>query len=356
MSQTVSTTNKILGHVILWRIPDLDVRYDEAAQIALDAGFDPAFVPVPPKKRGAWEKATNLGAAGLKVELPQEKIDQIERRYGVKPICKLETEVIKRSVPHLVRHIVRKLFVPIAENTGDKRKLAEKQLQAQTVCIMEFDTELEVMRSTSYNELHDEEGFVNGNLLTVVKQIEDRVDQALNRADGDMIRNGVRGWLISRVATLMSSGGAYFIPWSDNAFDDLKTLKVYVEGLANHRVSKTERPPQVTVIPLSDNGEAFEARLDIASNAVETFKAELQGIVDELQPVLKAERSETVAGNIRTRATISFMELNAKLAKYREALDDNLTALDYQLQMVQAAIVAAQSAGHKVKATAESEE
>jgi hypothetical protein len=72
--------------------------------------------------------------------------------------------------------------------------------------------------------------------------------------------------------------------------------------------------------------------------------------------VLKAERSEAVAGNIRNRATISFMELNAKLAKYREALDDNLTALDHQLQMVQAAIVAAQSAQYKVKATEASEE
>jgi hypothetical protein len=350
------STNKILGYVILWRIPDLDVRYDEAAQIALDASFDPAFVPTAPKKRGAWEKATNLGAAGLKVMLPPDKIDQIKQKYGVEPVCRLETEVIKRSAPHLVRHIVRKLAVPTVRDEHDKRKLAEQQLSSQTVCIMEFDTDLEVMRSTSYNELHDEQGFVNGNLLTVVKQIEDRVDQAKNRADGDLIRNGVRGWLISRAATLMSSGGAYFIPWSDNAFEDLKTLKVYVEGLADYRVNKTERPPQVTVIPLSDSGEAFEARLDIASNAVEAFKGELQAIVNELQPVLKAERSETVAGNIRRRATISFMELNAKLAKYREALDDNLTALDHQLQMVQAAIVAAQSAQYKVKATAEGEE
>lgn len=340
-------SKEIAGYIILTRIPELSIEYPQCQDLASDTGLPLTYTPDPPKRRNAWEKATNL-KRGKKLDAPQALAAQIERKYGVTPRVRLETKIVSRSQPKLIRHIVRTVTVPHTDTSTAKDKLAERQLRQDTVCIMEFDCETEAYTSTGYQELHDKDGWVNGELKVTVQSLHDNVRTALDFADSQDVRNKMRLFLDDNKATLMSAGGAYFIPYSDDAFARLKSAKAYIEGLTQYVVkrnpdgSPAERAT-FTVIPMTKDGESFEARLDVAHNAVEQFKSELQALVDDLQPVIAGGRTEKVSDNIRSRATIKFMELNQTIASYREALDDNLRALDVHLDSTSEFIAKAQT-------------
>ena len=338
MSET-TTTNKAIGFLNLWRIPQLSVSYETLVQIANDAGFPLDYVPQPKKKRGAWEEATNLGAGGLKVNPPAYMVEQVERQYGVKPTVKLHTEVISKAAPVLIRHIVRTVTIPTNRDNGDKRVLANTQLDSRTVCIMQFDCTTETAISTG-KELGDDRGFVNGNLQQIVQELHNRVDLAMNYADEDGVRNGVRDFLLSRGAILTNSGGAYFVPVDEanRITGELKSLKVYLEGLAEYvtgqKDGKQDRP-SLWVIPVSDdpqNLDLFDLRLDIATEASNNFATRINKLMGELEPLLSGQTSENVAGNIKARVNSEFDQLTEYIGRYRILLNDNLTSLDRTLE------------------------
>lgn len=345
--------SEIKGYVILWKMADISARYEDLAGLAADVNFaqgqDEAkkFIPQPPRKRNAWEKATNLGKTGLKVEAPAALVERVKKQYNCDPVVRLRTAIISKSAPLLVRHIVREVVIPVKDKSAGYKTLAEKQLNSQTVSVMEFDTLNDTMTTSSYHELHDESGWVNGNLKAVVQELHQAVDKALNYADGDDVRDGVRTWLFAHDAALMStSGGAYFVPNGEGVADLLVGLKAYVEGLNEYRVNKAGDELQVTVFPWikTDSGDVFSTGLDIARNIVSQFKADLQDVVTELQPVVSGERSAKVAENARNRATVKFLETSARIEKYKGVLEDELQELTWFLEMAQQTMLAAQSA------------
>jgi ElaB/YqjD/DUF883 family membrane-anchored ribosome-binding protein len=333
--------SKTIGFITLWKLSDMDIRYTDAQDLADKAGLNPAYTPKQPNKRNAWEKATNLGAKGLKVDPPQMKRDEVQRIYGVEPKVRLYTEVISASAPLLIRHIVRTVTIPHDDPYLAKEQLAERQLDSQTVCIMEYDCDTGTMKSTGYTELNDKTGWVNGNLQQIVRDLMDDVVRKVNYADGNEVAIGIRNCLLDMGATLMSAGGAYFVPYSAFNYDQLQGLKRYVESLSGHLVNQTKRI-QFSVFPLTDEGDLFNTRADVAANAIESFKSDLQKLADELQPVLKSERTRQVSDNIRSRVTIEFMAVKSKISQYREILEDNLDALDFYVKSVANSVVEAQ--------------
>jgi hypothetical protein len=335
-------SSKTIGYICLWHIPQVSIQYTDIRQLAQDVGFDEDFIPQSPKRRYAWEKATNLGAVGMKLDAPGRKVSEVLRQFGAKPTVRLNTVIVSNSAPKLVRHIVRRVTIPTQQDAGGKRKLAERQLDQETVCIMEFDCGTESFRSTG-QELGDTQHYVNGDLKGVVKDLHDKVSLAVDYADSNDIRRALREWFEDHNATRMGSGGAYFVPYTEGAFDNLKSTKAYLEALYQYQVDPAQKHPQLMIFPLSESGDTFETRLDVAHNAVEQFKANLQELVDELAPVIAGERTRNVSDKVRERCTLRFMELHQQISQYREVLDDQLSVLDVFLQSASSFIVSAQS-------------
>lgn len=346
-------TGQVTGYLCLWKLPDVGIKYTDLAAHAAGCGFPEKHVPASPKKRGAWERATNLGAKGLVVEAPVKLAAEIQAKHGVKPTVRLKTEIISRKAPNLIRHIVRYVTVPMVDKKANKRRLAELQLDAQTVCIMEFNTETNVMKSTSYDQLSDQKGWVNGNLAKQVKQMENLVDKALNWAGGNDIRHGIREWLLSKNATLQSSGGAYFLPYRPGLADELQSVKCYLEGLTPQVVKQHKDPktgkmvpadkPQFTIFPVVDDGSDViaETKATLTANAIDSFKADLEDLSATLNPVLNGKRTENVSDKLKAAATIRFMEINQNIAQYKQVLGDQMQELGFYLEMMTNQIKAA---------------
>jgi hypothetical protein len=334
----------ILGYLVLWRIPDLKVSYEALAQIGMDARFDESFIPSPPKQRGAWEKATQLGAGGIKIPLHQEKLDEIKKRYGVVPVVRLFTKIISRQAPHLIRHIAREVYIPVDEakiNPGEavsKERLAQEQFRPKTVAILEYDTESGIATAVGQKHLADIEGWTNGEVQKLVDQLLDDIDTKMNYADSDAVRHSVRDWLLGKGGTLQSSGGAYFLPFTEDKIDQLKSLKVFVESLAEYRSNEQVDPPQVLIFPLTEDGDLLDTRLDVAQNAVKAFSGQLADLLKEIQPVLDGGRTENVSRKISERARAQLNEIMINIAQYRLVLRDNLSQLDTALAQAQATL------------------
>ena len=325
--------NKVIGYYVLWRVPELRARYDALAQLGQECGIPAAYVPTPPKRRGAWEQATNLGR-NYKVQPPAELVANITRRYGVEPTVRLETVIVSKSSPLLIRHIVRRVTIPVKDDlTFSASKLAEKQLDQQTVCIMEFDCFTEAMRSTGYQELHDFEGWVNGNLREIVQDLHGAVDEAMNVESGPKVRDGVRQFLLDNAGILQTAGGAYFLPYSPDLYNQLKAMKCYLEACTDYIASRFEdgRPadrPSFVIIPLVQTDEALDTLLDIAASAEAQMGQNIDELINELSPLFSASRSQTVANNIRARVSERYVNLQEHVNRYKLALNDSLPRLD----------------------------
>lgn len=324
--------NKVIGYYVLWRVPELDARYDDLAELAGSLGIEEKYIPTPPKRRGAWEKATNLGR-NYPIEPPFELVQEVQRKYGVTPTVRLETVIVSKSAPVLIRHIVRRVTIPASDESSDKRRLAERQLDQQTVCIMQFDCNTEAMQSTGYSDLRDFAGWVNGNLRDIVQSLHEDVDRAMNRESGSKVRDGIREFLLDNGGVLQTAGGAYFLPYTPELYDSLKAVKVYLEGCTdwaakrNDDGSPADRPSFV-VIPLVQTDEALDTILDIAQSAEAQFSQNIEEMIDELSPLFKGDRSEKVANNIRARVNDRYARMQENVRRYKIALDDSLPRLD----------------------------
>lgn len=321
-------SNRTLGYIILWQVPEVDIRYTELAELAQSAGLPASYVPKAPKPRGAWEKATNLGSTGLKLELSPAIVEAVKKEYGKEPVCKLYTKIISSAAPLLIRHIVREVTIPFSDDESIMEKV-RKQYSPQTVAYLEYDTTEETSpRAFGPESLPDPSGYVNGNVKEVVRELLDKVDRYLYRADGSRIADSIRQFLTDKAATLMSAGGAYFLPYDDNLYQSLKALKVWVELLADYRVDLTHRKPQFAIFPITDSDEATDAILDIAQNAEKQLSENVEELISDLAPLLDGNRTAKVAGNIRSRVNERYMELQSNVNKYKVALNDSLPRLD----------------------------
>ncbi len=326
---------KTIGYYILWKVPEMDARYDEIDQLAQDFGIGEKYIPQPPKRRGAWEKATNLGK-NYKITPPTELSAKVLDEYGCQPIVRLETVVVSKSAPLLIRHIVRQVAIPIRDEMFSPRRLARKQLGQETVCIMEFDCDSQVARSTG-PELQDTAGWVNGSLREIIEKLHNDVDAKMNREDGSKVREGIRQFLLDNAGVLQTAGGAYFLPYKSGLYSDLKTMKVYLETLSEYSIKSRDRANFV-IIPLIKTDESLDTLLDIAANAEMQFGQSVEDMIDELSPLFTGNRSQKIANNIRARVGERYARLQDHVNRYKIALDDSLPKLDALLDKAKSLI------------------
>ena len=103
-------------------------------------------------------------------------------QYGAPPVVRLLTRRVSDSAPLLRRHLVREASIPTSSEHG-------KQLSLQTVAVLEFDCRVQQADSTF---VYDRDGWTNGNVQSVVTEIEDKYRHYLHHADGNDVREGVR--------------------------------------------------------------------------------------------------------------------------------------------------------------------
>jgi hypothetical protein len=324
-------TNNFLGYLTWFTVPDCAARYADLNDLAAQVGFPTDCVPTPPASRHAWEKATNVGGArGLKMDVPVDLINATFIRYGAEPVVRLLTRRVSEAAPILRRHLVREAVIPLSADHW-------KQLSLQTVAVLEFNCRTQ---AADVDFIPDADGWTNGNVCTVVHDIEDRQRDLLERADGNDIREGVRNLLIRlhRVA-LRGTGGVYFVPFTaPDAEHALKALRAYIKNLFPWKTGQLD--PTCNVVRL--NGEdAAELREDIKASAIAEFQARLTNLADKVEPVLEKRARGRVADGIAQAATEELLQVKAAITAYQDSLHDDLAALTDMLHLAQAAVLKA---------------
>ena len=323
--------SNMIGYLVWWTVPEVEAPYQELYTLAAHFGFPSDCVPNPPAPRHAWEKATNIGGArGLKLDVPVDLGNQVFIEHGTMPVVRLITRRVSDASPILRRHLVREAVIPVSPDHW-------KQLSLLTVAVLEFDCH---SNRAGVQILSDHEGWVNGNLNTILADMDVRRRALLNLADGNDVREGVRKLLYSlhRVA-LRGTGGVYFVPRAaPDAESSLKALRAYIKGLQPWKVGQLE--PSCNVVRL--NGEDAESiREEILTSAMTEFKARLSGLAEKVEPVLKGSARGKVAERISQTATEELLAVKAAIAAYRESLSDDLQGLTDMIEMAQAAVVQA---------------
>lgn len=327
--------NNMIGYLIWWTVPEVEAPYQELNKLAAQVSFPADCVPNPPAPRHAWEKATNVGGArGLKLDVPVDLGNQVFIEYGAAPVVRLITRRVSEAAPVLRRHLVREAVIPVSPDHW-------KQLSLQTVAVLEFNCKT---NRADVELVGDNEGWVNGNLNTILTDMDARRRALLNLADGNDVREGVRKRLtdLHRV-TLRGTGGVYFVPRAaPDAEASLKALRAYIKGLKPWKVGQLE--PSCSIVRL--NGEDAESiKEEILTSALAEFKARLSELAEKVEPVLKGSAKGKVAERISQSATEELFTVKAAIAAYRESLNDDLQGLADMIEMAQAAVVQAAGLG-----------
>ncbi|CAG0937174.1 hypothetical protein TFLX_06086 [Thermoflexales bacterium] len=316
-----------MGFLTWWTVPEVSAPYAALTQLASRVGLPNDCVPKPPSARHAWEKASNVGGQrGLKLEPPVALADQIFMQYGAPPAIRLLTRRVSDSAPVLRRHLVREASIP---TSGDHWK----QLSLQTVAVLEFDCQQQ-RADSSY--LYDQEGWTNGNVQTVVAQIEDKYRHLLHHADGNDVREGVRKLLeqLHRVG-LRGTGGVYFVPCQAGAEPQLQALRTFIRSLSIWQVGKLR--PACNIVRLSGE-EAENLKEEIIESATDEFKRRLADLSDKIDPLLQGAVSGRLADRIAEGATNDLLLIQAAVRAYQHSLHDELTQIGDMLNMAEAAV------------------
>ena len=207
----------------------------------------------------------------------------------------------------------------------------------QTVAVLEFNC---LSHASVVDFIDDHEGWTNGNVYSVVHDIEDRQRALLHLADGNDIREGVRQLLMNlhRVA-LRGTGGVYFVPQAvPDAERTLKGLRAYIKGLLPWKTGQLE--PSCNVVRLNGD-DAAELREDIKASAIAEFQARLSTLAEKVEPVLQQRVKGKVADGIAQAATEELLNIKAAITAYQESLHDDLAALTDMLTLAQNAVLQA---------------
>jgi hypothetical protein len=326
--------NDSIGYLTWWTVPDVSAPYGDLLDLAAQAGYPADCVPISPAPRNAWEKATNVGSRGLKVDAPADLVAQVRHDYNTEPVVRVLTRRVCNSAPVLKRHLVREAVIPLANRT-------KKQLSLDTVAVLEFDVSTNQAKTTL---VPDSAGWINGSIRQIVADVDARMVHLLNHADGQDVREGVRKLLeqMHRVS-LRGTGGVYFVPETvPGARDRLKALRRYVRAMDRWKTGVLTPNCQVVTLRGED---AFEIRADIIASAIDEFKTRIDDLAEKVEPVLKGRARGRVAGQINRQAMETLLEIKAGVAAYRESLDDDLQALDDMMRMAQAAVLKAAGMG-----------
>ena len=323
-------TTDLIGYLVIWSVPDVAAPYGDLADLADQVKFPKDCVPQSPAPRCAWEKATQTGSAGLKIDPPPDLVTQVQRDYKTTPVVRILTRVVNAASPVLKRHLVREAVIRTASQ-------ARKQLSLDTVAILEFDATTNAAKTLL---IPDSDGWINGSIRQVVADIDARFMHLLAHADGQDIREGVRKLLerLHRIS-LRGTGGTYFIPV--NAFDaenQLRALRAFVNSVERWKTGQLT--PQCRVLRV-EGENAIELREDIVASALDEFKARLNDLAGKVEPVLEGRARGRIAAQINQQAMEMLLEIKAGVAAYKESLGDGLQALDDMLRMAQAAVVKA---------------
>ena len=117
-----------------------------------------------------------------RLDVPVDLVNQTFIQYGAEPIVRLLTRRVSDAAPILRRHLVREAVIPVSPDHW-------KQLSLQTVAVLEFNC---LNQRSVVDFIDDHEGWTNGNVPAIVRDIEDRQRALLYLADGNDIREGVR--------------------------------------------------------------------------------------------------------------------------------------------------------------------
>ncbi len=323
-------TQALMGFLTWWTVPDVSAPYADLMQLAQRVGLPDDCVPKPPSARHAWEKASNIGGQrGLKVEPPAHLADQVFMQYGAPPVIRLLTRRVSDSAPVLRRHLVREASIP---TSGDHWK----QLSLQTVAVLEFDCQQQ-RADSSY--LYDQEGWTNGNVQTVVAQIEDKYRHLLHHADGDDVRAGIRKLLerLHRVG-LRGTGGVYFVPDHDGAEQQLQAMRVYIRSLASWQVGKLR--PSCNIVRLHGE-EAENLKDEIIESATDEFKKRLADLSDKIDPLIAGTVTGWNAERVAASASQDLDVIRAAVRAYQDSLQDDLGQIADMLRMTEQAVMKA---------------
>jgi hypothetical protein len=203
--------------------------------------------------------------------------------------------------------------------------------------VLEFDC---TTRRANAQLVYDHEGWTNGNVNTVVQDVEQRRLMLLNHADGNDVREGVRKLLfqLHRVG-LRGTGGVYFVPESAlDAESSLTAMRAFIKGLRPWVTGKLS--PSCNIVKLHGE-EAEHLREEIVESATEEFKKRLSDLADKVDPILQGRANGKVADKIAQGATEDLMLIQAAIAAYRDSLHDEFAALADMLQMAQVAVTKA---------------
>jgi hypothetical protein len=328
-------TDSMIGYLVWWTVPECEAPYADLTKLAAQVGLPADCVPSPPAPRHAWEKATNVGGArGLKMEAPVDLRNQVYLQYSADPTVRLIVRRISDAAPVLRRHLVREAVIPLSPDHW-------KQLSLQTVAVLEFNCKT---NRADVELVGDHEGWVNGNLNTIINDIDARRRALLDLADGNDVREGVRKLLVSlHRVTLRGTGGVYFVPRAaPDAEASLKALRAYIRGLQPWKAGQLE--PSCNVVRL--NGEDAESiKEEILTSALAEFKVRLSELAEKVEPVLRGSAKGKVAERISQSATEQLLAVKAAIAVYRESLSDDLQGLTDMVEMAQAAVVKAAGLG-----------
>jgi hypothetical protein len=334
-------TTTFLGFLAWFTVPECAAPYADLNRLASQVGFPLDCVPTPPAARHAWEKATNVGGTrGLKLDVPVDLRNQVFIQYSADPVVRLITRRVSDAAPVLRRHLVREAVVPTSPDHW-------KQLSMQTVAVLEFDC---ATQQADVQLVYDSEGWTNGNLNSIVADIQTRQRALLKLADGNDIREGVRKLLytLHRI-NLRGTGGVYFVPQAaPDADQSLRALRAYIRGLAAWKTGQLE--PSCNVVKLHGE-DAAELREEIVTSAVAEFKARLSDLAERVEPILKGTIHGKVADKVSQLATEELMQVKSALAAYQSSLQDDFAALSDMLDMAQAAVLQAMGMADEQGAT-----
>jgi len=305
--------------------------YQELNDAATRVGFPLDCIPRPPAPRHAWEKAANVGGQrGLLLETPTDLGNTVFIQHGVAPEVRLITRRVSDKAPALCRHLVREVTVGTSAR-------ADVQLSMATVAVLEFDC---TTLRANVVQLHDYEGWTNGNVTAITQDIEARRAALLDNADGNDVREGVRKLLedLHRVG-LRGTGGVYFVP--DSAPDaeySLKAMRAFIKSLRPWVTGKLS--PSCNIVRLHGE-EAEHLREEIIESATDEFKRRLADLADKVDPILNGRVNGRTADKIAYAATEDLLKIQSAIASYRDSLRDDFSSISDMLVMAQTAVTRA---------------
>lgn len=327
------------GFALYYSVPQLDVTYAQLEQIAMDAGLSVAYTPDPPEARAAWQKATNLGANGRKLQIPDaEAIALTKDHKGGWPEARLFTVEINRGAPVLKRHLVLRVVVPRAD-------APDVALWQETVAVITIDVGSNPARASAMR-VGSCPSWADQVVSDVVQELHDKMIGLTHKPAPEHIRAGVRECLddLHRVALRKGVSPVYYVPHQRaGARDILAALIKYIRALDSYVVNRNKHDAGINCWAVYDDEDAFEfgSIADLEARVVDSFKGQLEALHLKSRSIISGRSKGKVAEQVRDQILEELTKLNAGLKAYRASLDSELTMVDDMYTLAKGSVLRA---------------